>query len=712
MKSAIKNTDSLNSPLEKGAGGIDSLNSPLEKGAGGIDSLNSHYNKSLKPLARKLRNNSTPGEIKLWKEVLRGKKLLGFQFLRQYSIDNYIVDFICRKLKLIIELDGYSHNFKYEDDKTRDKRLNALGYTILRYDEYEIMNDINNVIRTLEITIYNLNKNQSPLPPSPRGKSRKMLIIPSPRGKSRKMLIIPSPRGNRLKILFIPLLVLSVSVILLSSCSDWLDVNKDPNNPDQVNEKLTISAGISSVAYVYGGKYQVLGALWAQHWTQSPGASQYSGLDSYDINSSTYDSRQYGELYTGALKNLEYVRTLTEKDQNWGYYLMATVMQCYTFQLLADLYDEIPYSEALKGDEDITSPHFEKGDDIYDSLIVRIDYALSRDFEAETVEEPGEEDLLFSGDIEKWKQFANTLKLKIFLRQVYKNPEKSKAGIENLYNDPEVKFLTVDAAMTQFVNETGRANPLYETEIRFLNNPNLILSYTLYSYLSDKGDLDRLDAMFNFPETGGGHKALIQGNYNDPEEPTGTNSSSYSKPVMFPSAPVYLMSASEAFFLQAEAIVRYNVKPYTTAKELYQNGINASFYRLLGPYGYSETETNSMAEDFYGPGDPYVFPVEGSPVEDFVKTIIIQKWVSLAGIQSLETFFEHNRTHYPEESKVPASDEGNYVPGEFTVSVNNVTSGRFPKRLIFPESEYSTNNNTPDKKEVYEKIWWDVKSDQ
>ena len=112
------------------------------------------------------------------------------------------------------------------------------------------------------------------------------------------------------------------------------------------------------------------------------------------------------------------------------------MMQCYTFQLLADLYDEIPFSEALKGEGNVTNPHFEKGQDIYDSLIVRLNFALSLDFEAETAEEIGAEDLLFEGNIERWKQFANTLKLKLYLRQVYKNPEISKAGIENLYKDP------------------------------------------------------------------------------------------------------------------------------------------------------------------------------------------------------------------------------------------------------------------------------------
>jgi len=491
-------------------------------------------------------------------------------------------------------------------------------------------------------------------------------------------------------------------VIIFASCEDWLDINQDPNNPDEANEELTLAAGISSVAYVYGGRYQVLGALWSQHWTQSLGATQYSGLDSYDISSSTYDNRQFGELYTGALKNFEYIRDLSRKNEKYNYYIMATVMQAYTFHILADLYDQIPFSEALKGEEGTITPAYENGQDIYDSLITRIDYALASDYENDDLEDVGSEDILFDGKIDRWVEFANTLKLKIYLRQLHTRPDIAREGIESLYNDPDIKFLTSSVAMSQFTNETGRRNPLYETDIVFLgNNPNLILSNTLLSFMNDKGDLERLDALFDFPENGGGHKGLDQGNYNDPDEPKGTNSASYSKPYMSPFAPVYLMSASEAYFLQAEAIIRYGVKPYSDAKEMYENGIKNSFQRL----------GLLISEEFFGPGDVYEFPAEGSPLETFIESIIIQKWIALANIQSLETFFEHNRTHYPKVSDVPA-DNGDYVPGEFTISVNNVTSGRFPKRLIFPESEYSGNpNNTPAKVEVYENVWWDTKVD-
>lgn len=503
--------------------------------------------------------------------------------------------------------------------------------------------------------------------------------------------------------------ILIFVIALFNSCENWLDVNQDPNNPsdDQVSYESVLSSGISSIAYVMGGRYQVLGALWSQHWTQSPGASQYAGIDAYDINSSSFDERQFGELYAGALKALEYVRIESAKEEEWNYYLIATLLQVYTFQVLSDLYDEIPFSDALKGETGNFTPFYEMGQDVYDSLIVRIDDALDLDLDKDDLKNPEISDLIFGGEMESWIEFANTLKLKIYLRQSEVRPDIARAGIEKLYAE-DVDFLSEDAAMNYFRDASGSRNPLYETEINvFGGNPNLVLSRTLHSYLVDNNDFDRLNYMFYTPDNGGPYKSLIQGNYNDPEEPAGTNHTSYSKPILFAKSPVYLISSSEAGFLQAEAILRYNVASYSDANDKYDQAVIDAFVRVL-----SVDPTLGMdiilerAEAFVD--GPYKLPSEGSPLQTYIETIILQKWVALAGIQSLETFFEHNRTHYPEVTDI-SPDDDDYTPGNFTVSVNNVTSGRFPKRLIFPESEVSGNPNTPESKPVWEKVWWDTK---
>ena len=117
------------------------------------------YNPKLKDLARQLRNNSTKSEIKLW-QYLKGKQMYGFDFHRQKPLDNYIVDFFCHELMLAIELDGYSHTIDevYEKDRIKEAKLTELGVNLIRFDDDEVFNDINNVIRTIELYIENYNK--------------------------------------------------------------------------------------------------------------------------------------------------------------------------------------------------------------------------------------------------------------------------------------------------------------------------------------------------------------------------------------------------------------------------------------------------------------------------------------------------------------------------------------------------------------------------
>jgi very-short-patch-repair endonuclease len=119
-------------------------------------------NENLKELARQLRNNSTKSEIKLW-TYLRRNQMYGYDFHRQKPIDEYIVDFFCNKLQLAIECDGYSHEILevYEKDVIKTKRLNNLGIHVLRFSDYQIMNDIENVLRAIEDYILKFEENNN-----------------------------------------------------------------------------------------------------------------------------------------------------------------------------------------------------------------------------------------------------------------------------------------------------------------------------------------------------------------------------------------------------------------------------------------------------------------------------------------------------------------------------------------------------------------------
>ncbi|WP_320111206.1 DUF559 domain-containing protein [Draconibacterium orientale] len=122
------------------------------------DFSNNNYNKNLKDYARKLRNNSTFAEVILWDEVLKQKQLKGYSFLRQRPIGNYIVDFFCKDLKLIIELDGTIHRFQKSKDKKREEDLKAMGYKIIRFQNQEILKNIRNVKISLELYIEEIEK--------------------------------------------------------------------------------------------------------------------------------------------------------------------------------------------------------------------------------------------------------------------------------------------------------------------------------------------------------------------------------------------------------------------------------------------------------------------------------------------------------------------------------------------------------------------------
>jgi len=107
---------------------------------------------------RHLRKNSTDAEQTLWR-ILRNRQLNGFKFRRQFSIENYILDFYYPKLKLAIEADGSQHyeNTNREKDDLRSNKLNKQGVTILRFSNIDILTNIEGVYLNIQQTVEKLN---------------------------------------------------------------------------------------------------------------------------------------------------------------------------------------------------------------------------------------------------------------------------------------------------------------------------------------------------------------------------------------------------------------------------------------------------------------------------------------------------------------------------------------------------------------------------
>jgi very-short-patch-repair endonuclease len=133
---------------------------------------NNFYNKRLQSFAHENRYEMTKAEACLWKFVLSGKKL-GYTFNRQRPVLNFIADFMCKELKLIIEVDGYSHfidDVIIKDEKKQNK-LENLGYTVIRFQDSEILNQIDRV----RIAILNCIE---------QIESKKILPLPPPEGEN------------------------------------------------------------------------------------------------------------------------------------------------------------------------------------------------------------------------------------------------------------------------------------------------------------------------------------------------------------------------------------------------------------------------------------------------------------------------------------------------------------------------------------------------
>ncbi len=113
---------------------------------------NHHYNKNLQTNANHLRKEMTKAEACLWKYVLRASQLKGFQFRRQRPVLNYIADFMCKELMLIIEVDGITHQLEetIKKDAIRQKALENAGFTVLRFPDEEVLNHIQAVQNFLE----------------------------------------------------------------------------------------------------------------------------------------------------------------------------------------------------------------------------------------------------------------------------------------------------------------------------------------------------------------------------------------------------------------------------------------------------------------------------------------------------------------------------------------------------------------------------------
>jgi len=508
---------------------------------------------------------------------------------------------------------------------------------------------------------------------------------------------------------------LSLVAVLFSACTNYLDINKDPNYPATASTPLLFASGTAWSASVLGADVQLTGALWAQHYAQNNTSQQYTTIDQYNLaNNSTYFTRYWSAVYAGALPDLKRAISQSETERAWNYWVAAKVMTAFNFNMVVSLYEQIPFSQALLGDANLT-PKFDDPKAVDAGIIAILDDAVAhKDSALAVATSMGAKDMLFGGDIAKWVKFAKTLKLKILMRDFTKN----QAAIQALLTEGDL--LTTDAKMTQFIDAENKSNPLYENDRRKLNTTsNIRISETLVAYLKNYNDpriakfcepatqmlLARIapkkDTLIAVPANlTPFYRGVDQGSYgNGALSSTVFPQACSSRAVLAATDPVYFASAVESSFLQAEAWARLG--NIANAKAAYDTAVKGAFSR----WGFN-------GATFVAAGGAYEF--KSTDLNAMLTSILMQKWVSSTRTDAWNAFFDICRTGIPALGTQTVTDltrianlNPSYVIGTLAPSIGSVlVPGHFPYRFLLPKTSSDYNPNTPAVIPLDTKMWW------
>ncbi len=215
---------------------------------------------------------------------------------------------------------------------------------------------------------------------------------------------------NRTK--YISLLV-AIGVMAISGCKKYLDVNQNVNDPVSVPVSVLLPNAEKSLADALNqgtGLSNGL-AVYTHQMTTREDPDQY-GIAGSDY----YTGQAWDLLYNNCLSDLDVIINQGTEEDNMRYVGIAKILKAYAFSQLVDVFGDVPFSEFNKFKEGVTQPKFDDDAEIYPQLITMLDDAIAdlNNADAKNPLTPGANDLIYSGNVTRWKKAANTIKLKLF----------------------------------------------------------------------------------------------------------------------------------------------------------------------------------------------------------------------------------------------------------------------------------------------------------
>lgn len=491
-----------------------------------------------------------------------------------------------------------------------------------------------------------------------------------------------------------------------SACKeDFFDVNTNPNTLPTATPSFVFT-NAQSTTTLNLININELGSYWSGQWTQSNGYIISTTQFGYNFTNGDFN------FWDGYYDNLnDYQFVIDNADANGQKFLKgpAKVMKALIFQQLVDMYGNVPYSEALKGNN-VLAPKFDDQKAIYESIITLLDEAII-DIKANAFTGTlGSSDIIFGGNTTKWAQFANSVKMRILMRQ------SRVAGRESYIKTEINKIVTGGAGFITgedvavgganfYVATAGKINPIYDRwgysetgARRALNNFPRITQYLVNS-LKTSGDTLRLKriayAVGNENQSSPGTSTAKEIAANYTGTPFGAssgylpgNTSAVGPSLLIRgqfNRPFIIMTAAEVQLNLAEAKQRYaDVTLPNTAQAYFEEGIKQSF-RALGA-------TTAGADAFKG---SKINNYDWTASTDKLAAIAIQKWLAHANLNGFEAWSEYRKTGLP---AVPQSVQ--------------VTDARRPVRLFYPNTEAGSNTANVTAQGTIDvftsRLFWDV----
>jgi hypothetical protein len=475
-------------------------------------------------------------------------------------------------------------------------------------------------------------------------------------------------------------IIFTVLAITGSSCKkNYLgELAQNPNTPSVASPALLLTGSLKTTAGILNGglssnalpTYNVniytQYECWIGYLSRSTGYQVFANIDQYAFTTADFD------VWTPLYSNLSNYNALIAANAGAKYTAIAKIMMVIDWQQLVDNYNNVPYTQALQGTKNLT-PSFDNGTVIYDDLMKQLDAAIGMIQGAPATDlGPGTDDAMFGGNMTNWLKLANTMKLKLAIRQS-NLAAKSGALKTAVQATASLGYLdgTVDARVNPGYTASdangGQQSPLYLTygytqggAGQGANQRYQANTYAI-NFFNNNND-PRVSQVYSLNKDGNVVGSFFGGTVTTPAQ---KDPSKFGPGVLkSASMSAVVLSGAESLFLQAEAAATGLITG--DAATLYKAGITASFV--------DDGLTAAQAATYYGQS-AIAFPGSGFAAQQ--KSIIVQKWAALAGYGALEAFNEYRRTGYPND--IPLS----IYPG--VNAPNQVT------RIFYPVIVYSTN---------------------